>query len=103
MLATDQISEHGYLNLPTFIQLINWLEKNLIILDCYLLNQRTEELGYEEASYDLTGLPPSLADIENFLSDHSDNSFEVVVDRLLDSPHYGEKWARHWMDLVKVC
>ena len=52
-------------------------------------------------SYDLTGLPPSLADIENFLSDHSDNSFEVVVDRLLASPHYGEKWARHWMDLVR--
>ena len=52
-------------------------------------------------SYDLTGLPPSLSDIENFLSDNSDNPYEVVVDRLLASPHYGEKWARHWMDLVR--
>ena len=52
-------------------------------------------------TFDLTGLPPSLSEIENFLSDHSDNSFEVVVDRLLASPRYGEKWARHWMDLVR--
>ena len=52
-------------------------------------------------TFDLTGLPPSLSDIENFLSDNSDNSYEVVVERLLASPHYGEKWARHWMDLVR--
>ena len=52
-------------------------------------------------TFDLTGLPPSLSDIENFLSDNSDNSYEAVVERLLASPHYGEKWARHWMDLVR--
>ena len=52
-------------------------------------------------TFDLTGLPPSLSDIKNFLSDNSDNSYEVVVERLLASPHYGEKWARHWMDLVR--
>ena len=52
-------------------------------------------------TFDLTGLPPSLTEIKNFLSDNSDNSYEVVVERLLASPHYGEKWARHWMDLVR--
>ena len=52
-------------------------------------------------TYDLTGLPPSLSDIENFLSDNSVNSYEIVVNRLLASPHFGEKWARHWMDLVR--
>jgi len=52
-------------------------------------------------TFDLTGLPPSLADIENFIADKSDDSFQTVVDRLLASPHYGEKWARHWMDLVR--
>ena len=52
-------------------------------------------------TFDLTGLPPSLADIENFIADKSDDSFQTVVDRLLASLHYGEKWARHWMDLVR--
>ena len=52
-------------------------------------------------TFDLTGLPPSLTDIENFIADKSDYSFDTVVDRLLASHHYGEKWARHWMDLVR--
>ena len=52
-------------------------------------------------TFDLTGLPPTLSEIDNFLSDNSDNSYQTVVDRLLESPHYGEKWARHWMDLVR--
>jgi hypothetical protein len=52
-------------------------------------------------TFDLTGLPPTLPEIENFLSDNSENSYQTVVARLLESPHYGEKWARHWMDLVR--
>ncbi len=53
------------------------------------------------ATYDLTGLPPSPADIHNFLADDSPQAWQHVVDRLLDSPHYGERWGRHWMDLVR--
>ncbi len=49
----------------------------------------------------MTGLPPSIADIEAFLSDRSENARERVVDRLLASPRFGERWARHWMDLVR--
>ena len=52
-------------------------------------------------TYDLTGLPPSPEDVLEFLSDESENAFETVVDRLLESPHFGEQWARHWMDLVR--
>ena len=52
-------------------------------------------------TFDLTGLPPTLPEIENFLLDNSENSYQTVVARLLESPHYGEKWARHWMDLVR--
>ena len=52
-------------------------------------------------TFDLIGLPPTLPEIENFLLDNSKNSYQTVVDRLLESPHYGEKWARHWMDLVR--
>ena len=60
-----------------------------------------KRIWLRRVTFDLTGLPPSLADIENFIADKSDNSFQTVVDRLLASPHYGEKWARHWMDLVR--
>ncbi|MDX2022677.1 MAG: PSD1 and planctomycete cytochrome C domain-containing protein [Deltaproteobacteria bacterium] len=50
---------------------------------------------------DLIGLPPSLAEIDAFLKDRTANAFERVVDRLLASPHYGERWARPWLDLAR--
>jgi len=48
---------------------------------------------------DLIGLPPTREEMQSFLADTSPNSFERVVDRLLASPHYGERWGRHWMDI----
>ncbi|MDA0282578.1 MAG: PSD1 and planctomycete cytochrome C domain-containing protein [Planctomycetota bacterium] len=51
-------------------------------------------------TFDLTGLPPTPEQINAFLSDTSEEPFERVVDRLLASPRYGERWARHWMDAV---
>jgi hypothetical protein len=54
-------------------------------------------------SFVLTGLPPTPAEIRDFLTDESDTAFEAVVDRLLESPRFGERWARHWMDLVRYC
>ena len=53
------------------------------------------------ATYDLTGLPPSETDTRAFLADGAPGAWERVVDRLLASPHYGEKWGRHWLDLVR--
>ena len=52
-------------------------------------------------SYDLTGLPPTPSEVEAFLADNSPNAYEKVVDRLLKSEHYGEQWARHWLDVVR--
>ena len=52
-------------------------------------------------TFDLTGLPPAPADIEAFLRDESPDAFNRVVERLLASPHYGERWGRHWLDLVR--
>lgn len=52
-------------------------------------------------TYDLTGLPPSPEETRAFLSDQSPDAYERVVDRLLASPRYGERWARHWMDVVR--
>ncbi len=51
--------------------------------------------------YDLTGLPPTPAEIDAFVADASPRAYEALVDRLLDSPRYGEQWARHWLDLVR--
>ncbi len=53
------------------------------------------------ATYDLTGLPPTLEEVAAFESDRSPNAFEKMVDRLLASPHYGERWGRHWLDLAR--
>ena len=52
-------------------------------------------------TYDLTGLPPTSGEMEAFLSDPAPNAFEKVVDRLLSSPAYGERWARHWLDIAR--
>ena len=52
------------------------------------------------ATFDLTGLPPSPEEVEAFLADTAPDAFDRLVDRLLASPHYGERWARHWLDVV---
>ncbi len=53
------------------------------------------------AHYDLTGLPPSPEQVAAFVADPDPQAFEKLIDRLLDSPHYGERWGRHWLDLVR--
>jgi hypothetical protein len=53
------------------------------------------------ATYDLTGLPPAPQDVEAFVADTSSDAFEKVIDKLLASPAYGERWGRHWLDLVR--
>lgn len=53
------------------------------------------------AYFDLIGLPPSPEDVEAFEKDSSPDAFAKVVDKLLDSPRYGERWARHWLDLAR--
>src|SRR5882724_9134710 len=52
-------------------------------------------------SLDLRGLPPSPAEVEAFINDAATDAYEKLVDRLLSSPHYGERWARHWLDLAR--
>jgi cytochrome c553 len=52
-------------------------------------------------SFDLVGLPPTPAEVQAFQADDSPQAIERVVDLLLASPHYGERWARHWLDLVR--
>jgi hypothetical protein len=53
------------------------------------------------AAFDLTGLPPTSREVEDFLNDGSSDAFAKVVDRLLASPQYGERWGRHWLDVAR--
>ena len=53
------------------------------------------------ATFDLTGLPPNFAEIEAFEKDTADDAFENVIDRLLASPRYGERWGRYWLDVAR--
>jgi mono/diheme cytochrome c family protein len=86
----------------------NWVTKDL---DAFIL-AKLEAAGLTPAKpvdkvallrrayYDLTGLPPSPRIVDAFLADKSPDAYAKVVDRLLASPQYGEKWGRHWLDLV---
>lgn len=81
-------------------------------IDLFIL-QKLEDKGFapsaatdkrtliRRASYDLTGLPPAPEQVDAFVRDSSTSAFEAVVDRLLSSPHYGERWARHWLDVAR--
>ena len=51
--------------------------------------------------FDVIGLPPTPAEVDQFLADQSDDAYERLVDRLLASPRYGERWAQHWLDLAR--
>jgi hypothetical protein len=70
----------------------NGLSPNLVA------DKRTQLL---RAHFSLTGLAPTYQELESFLHDDSEAALERVIDRLLSSPHYGERWARHWLDLAR--
>src|SRR5262245_9738867 len=52
-------------------------------------------------TFDLIGLPPTPEEVERFVNDADPDAYSKLVDRLLDSPHFGERWARHWLDLAR--
>ena len=80
-------------------------------IDRFILAE-LEELGWSHApeadrvalirrvTFDLTGLPPTPDEVAAFLGDHRPDAYERLVDRLLASPHYGERWGQHWLDLA---
>lgn len=63
--------------------------------------EASKEILLRRLSLDLTGLPPTLEEIDAFLNDNSQNAYEKQVDRLLNSPHYGEKMSTDWLDLAR--
>ena len=63
--------------------------------------EASKETLIRRVSLDLTGLPPTIQEVDAFLADRSPGAYEKLVDRLLASPHYGERWARPWLDLAR--
>ena len=61
----------------------------------------TRQQLIRRATFDLTGLPPTWEEVVAFENDKSPNAFEKVIDRLLKSPRYGERWGRHWLDIAR--
>ncbi len=94
--------------LPT-VQRTSWV---LNPIDAFVL-ARLEAAGLEPAPpadrrvlirrayFDLLGLPPSPEEVASFVADPAPDAYERLIDRLLESPHYGERWARHWLDVVR--
>jgi cytochrome c553 len=65
-----------------------------------LAPEAPREILLRRASFDLTGLPPTPEEVEEFLADPDPRAYEAQIDRLLASPRYGERWGRHWLDLA---
>jgi Protein of unknown function (DUF1549) len=63
--------------------------------------EATREVLVRRLYLTITGLPPSAQEADFFINDNAPNAWERLVDRLLASPRYGEKWGRHWLDLVR--
>ena len=78
-----------------------FVRKKLELLELAPAPQAEKSLLLRRLSFDLTGLPPSLQEIQDFLADNSEDAYEKQVDRLLSSIHYGEKIATDWMDLAR--
>lgn len=94
---------------PPVVKTEGWIKKPL---DAFVLAQ-LEQRGLQPAAaaeratfirrvtFDLTGLPPAPEEVQAYLNDQSSDADEKVINRLLDSPHYGERWGRHWLDVAR--
>ena len=90
---------------------VRWIENRV---DAFVI-EKLEQAGINHSpaadrrtllrrlSFDLTGLPPSLDELDEFVADNSPGAYRRQVERLLDSPHYGEKWGRFWLDIARYC
>ncbi|MGP0064604.1 MAG: PSD1 and planctomycete cytochrome C domain-containing protein [Isosphaeraceae bacterium] len=95
--AVPSVKRRGWVRNPVDAFILARLEAERLRpapeADCVALIRRL--------TYDLTGLPPTPEEVDAFLADRAHDAYERLVDRLLASPHYGEHWARHWLDLVR--
>jgi hypothetical protein len=95
--APPAVAQPSWCRTPVDAFILAGLERNQLApnppADKYTLIRR--------ATFDLTGLPPTEAEVQRFLVDDSPDAWAKVVDRLLDSPRYGERWGRYWLDVAR--
>lgn len=77
-----------------------FISKKHLELGLHFSPEASREVLIQRLYYDLLGLPPSPEEVAEFVADPSPTAYEDLVDELLQSPHYGERWARHWMDTI---
>jgi hypothetical protein len=94
---------------PPKVESVSWLRNDI---DRFILS-KLEAVGLQPSAeadratlirrvtLDLIGLPPTPEEVEAFMHDESPRAYEALIDRLLASPHYGERWGRHWLDLAR--
>ena len=79
----------------------SFIESKLSSLDLAPSPMADKRTLIRRVTFDLTGLPPTFEEVEAFVNDYSSDSYERLLDRLLASPRYGERWGRHWLDLAR--
>lgn len=91
------IKNSRWVRQPVDVFILNKLESNGLV-PAPEADRRTY---LRRVKFDLLGLPPTPLEIAQFQADSSPNAYEKLIDRLLASPHYGERWGRHWLDIVR--
>ncbi len=95
--ATPSVENVEWIKNPIDAFVLNKLEENKL-----QPNSPADKASLlRRAYYDLTGLPPTLEEVQTFAEDTSAEAYENAIDRLLDSKQYGERWGRHWLDVVR--
>ena len=95
--ATPQIENHSWIRDPIDAFVLAGLEASGLLP----APEAPPEVWLRRVHFDLTGLPPGAHDVAQFAAEASPAARERIVDALLASPHFGERWARHWLDLVR--
>jgi hypothetical protein len=95
--AIPQVKQRGWVKTPLDAFVLAGLEARGLT-PASAADKRTL---IRRATFDLTGLPPTPEEVQAFVADDSANAFARLVDRLLASPRYGEKWGRHWLDIAR--
>jgi hypothetical protein len=95
--STVAVSNEGWAKTPIDRFILNRLDT----LGIAPAAEASKETLIRRLSLDLVGLPPTLAEVDAFVADTAPNAYEALVDRLLASPAFGERWARHWLDQAR--
>jgi len=86
---------------PRFDSIDAYIESKLSELGLQINPEADRRTLIRRVTYDLIGLPPSIEEVDAFVHDPDPLAYEKLIDRLLESPHYGERWGRHWLDVVR--